>query len=153
MDPIQRLKERGRLEPFEIERAQIARHVQAAYQDLKEARATFSVSDRAAYLFAYTAMLKIGRALLFLNGYRPKGLGQHEAVVEAAGSLLGKGFGSLTEQFDRMRRKRNTLMYDIGGLLSHSEAEEAFETAGQYLDKVRDFMEKKDPQLKFDFPP
>lgn len=126
--------------------------MQAAYQDLKEARATFPVSDRAAYLFAYTAMLKIGRALLFLKGYRPKGLGQHETVVEGAGTILGKGFGALTERFDRMRRKRNVLMYEVGGLISHAEAEEAFQTAGQYLDKVRDFMERQDPQLKFGFP-
>ena len=151
MDLIQRLKDSGRLESFKIERAQIAKHVQAAYQDLKEARTTFSVSDKAAYLFAYTAMLKIGRALLFLKGYRSKGPGQHETVVEVAGSILGKGFGSLTEQFDRMRRKRNTLMYDIGGLLSHAEAQEAFKTAEHYLEKVRDFMEKEDPQLKFEF--
>ena len=43
-------------------------------------------------------------------------------------------------------------MYDVGVLISHSEAEEAFKTAEQYLDKVRGFMEKQDPQLKFDFP-
>lgn len=152
MDPIQQLKDRGRLEPFKIERAQIIKHVQAAYQDLQEARATFPVSDKAAYLFAYTAMLKIGRALLFLDGYRPKGMGQHETVVEVAGIILGKGFSSLTDQFDRMRRKRNALMYDVGGLLSHAETEEAFKTAEQYLHKVRDFMDKQDPQLKFEFP-
>ena len=113
---------------------------------------TFPISDRAAYLFAYTAMLKIGHALLFLNGYRPKGMGQHATVIEVADALLGKGFSSLTDQFDRMRRKRNLLMYDVGVLLSHAEAEQAFETAQTYLDKVRDVMEKQDSQLRFDFP-
>ena len=152
MDPLKQLKDNGRLESIRIERAQVAKLVQGAYQDLKEARVTFPVSDRAAYLFAYTAMLKVGRALLFLEGYRPKGLGQHATVIEVADSLLGKGFSSLTDQFDRMRKKRNLLMYDVGVLISHSEAEEAFKTAERYLDKVREFMEKQDPQLKFDFP-
>jgi uncharacterized protein (UPF0332 family) len=152
MDPLRQLQDNGRLEAMRIERAQVAKLVQGAYQDLKEAHVTFSVSDRAAYLFAYTAMLKMGRALLFLKGYRPKGLGQHSTVIEAADFLLGKGFASLTDQFDRMRKKRNLLMYDVGVLISHTEAEESFKTAERYLDKIRDFMGKQDPQLKFDFP-
>lgn len=152
MDSIRILKDKGFLEDFRIEREQIAKHVQAAYLDLKEARVTFAVSDKAAYLFAYTAMLKMGRALLFLKGYRPKGKGQHETVVEAAGLLLGKGFKSLTEQFRRMRRKRNHLIYDVGDLISHAEAEAAFAAAGEYLDKVRSYMETQDPQMKLNLP-
>ncbi len=48
------------LASIRIERAQVAKLAKGAYQDLKEARVTFPVSDRAAYLFAYTAMLKGG---------------------------------------------------------------------------------------------
>lgn len=152
MDLIQQFRDSGRLEPFRIERAQLVQHVRAAYQDLAEARITFPVSDRAAYLFAYTAMLKIGRAVLFLHGYRPKGLGQHETVAEIAGALLGKGFSALTERFDRMRKRRNLLIYEVGGLLSHADAEDAFKTAEQYLDKVRHHMDRQDPQLRLEFP-
>lgn len=150
MDPFKKLIDERRLEPFRIERAQIEKHIQSAYQDLKEARNTFPVSDKAAYLFAYTAMLKIGRALLFLKGYRTKGEGQHDAVVRLAGTTLGIGYEALTRQFNRMREKRNKLIYDIGGLVSHAEAEQAFKAAEQYLEKVRRVMEKQDPQLKFD---
>jgi len=152
MDLLKQLKDSGRLEAIRIERAQVAKLVRGAYQDLKEARVTFPVSDRAAYLFAYTAMLKVGRALLFLKGYRPKGLGQHATVIMAADALLGKRFSSLTDQFDRMRKKRNLLMYDVGVLISHSETEEAFAAAERYLDKTREFLAREDPQLKFDFP-
>ena len=150
MDLLRNLKDRGQLEIFRVENNQIAKHVQAAYLDRNEARATFPVSDKAAYVFAYTAMLKIGRALLFLKGYRSKGKGQHDTVVEAAGFILGKDFKFLTDQFDRMRKKRNKLIYDVGDLISHTEAETAFKTAEEYLNKVRAFMEKEDPQLKLD---
>ena len=143
MSPVKIYKDKGQLEVFKIERDQILKHVQSAYQDLKEARVTFKVSDKAAYLFAYTAMLKIGRALLFLKGYRPKGPGQHETVVEVAGSILGSGFKSLTNQFDRMRRKRNKLIYDIGDLISHSDAEEAFKTANNMLIVFANLWNKK----------
>lgn len=148
MSLIKPFVDSGKLEKFQIEREQIIQHVQAAFQDLNEARKTFPVSDKAAYLFAYTAMLKIGRALLFSEGYRPKGLGQHETVIEVSGSILGNEFGVLTQRFDAMRRKRNKVTYDIGGLVSHQEAQDGFDNAEQYLKKVRDFMEKKDPQLK-----
>jgi len=154
MDPVRHFRpliDRGQLETFRIERSQIAKHIASAFQDLREAEKTFPVPDRAAYLFAYTAMLKMGRALLFLKGYRSKGKAQHETVVEAAGQLLGSDFKSLTERFDRMRKKRNKMIYDVGDLISHSDAEEAFCTAGQYLGKVRSFMEKEDPQLRLDF--
>lgn len=49
-----------------------------------------------------------------------------------------------------MRQKRNKLIYDIGGLISHEEAEQAFKAAEKYLVNVRSLMEKEDPQLKFD---
>lgn len=148
MEIIKHLLDENRLELFKVERTQIAKHIESAFQDLKEARATFPVSDKAAYLFAYTAMLKIGRALLFLKGYRPRGQGQHETVAQAAGFILGKDFESLTRQFNQMRQKRNKLIYDIGGLVSHAEADEAFRAAEKYLEKVRRFMEEQDPQLK-----
>lgn len=138
-----------RIEPFTMERAQIEKHVQSAFLDLKEARVVFTVSDKAAYLFAYTAMLKIGRALLFLKGYRPRGEGQHDIVVKAAGAILGEKYEVLTQQFGRMRQKRNKLIYDIGGLISHAEVEKAFRSAEEYVEKVRRFMEQQDPQLKF----
>jgi uncharacterized protein (UPF0332 family) len=143
-------KDKGQLEALKIERAQIAKHIQAAYQDLNEAKTTFKVSDKAAYFFAYTAMLKIGRALLFLKGYRPKGQGQHETVVETAGSILGPQFNELTKQFDRMRKKRNRLMYDIGDLVSHSDADKAFRAAEEFVNRTRKFMEESDPQLKLE---
>ena len=95
-------------------------------------------------------MLKVGRALLFLKGYRPKSKGQHETLVAVAGSVLGKEFKSLTDRFGEMRKKRNALIYDIGGLISHAESELAFKTAEQYVEKVRKFMEQEDPQLKLD---
>ena len=151
MEIIKRLLDEKRLESFKVERSQVAKHIESAFLDLKEARATFLVSDKAAYLFAYTAMLKIGRALLFLKGYRPKGQGQHEAVIHTAGFVLGKGFESLTRQFNQMRQKRNKLIYDIGGLVSHTESEEAFLAAEKYLEKVRQVMEAEDPQLKLGF--
>jgi len=39
--------------------------------------------------------------------------------------------------FDRLRRKRNTALYDDSGFVSHHDAEEAIGTAREYLDVIR----------------
>ena len=77
-------------------------------------------------------------------------IAKHIQVVQAAGSILGKKFESLTRQFNGMRQKRNKLIYDIGGLVSHEEAKTAFKGAEKYLDEVKQIMENEDPQLKLD---
>jgi len=39
--------------------------------------------------------------------------------------------------FDRLRRKRNMALYDDSGFVSHHEAEQALESAGDYLNVIR----------------
>ena len=56
----------------------------------------------------------IGRALMFANGYRPDGANQHVAVVKFAGLYLDPAD---TVIFDRMRRKRNSSVYDTTGAI------------------------------------
>ena len=39
--------------------------------------------------------------------------------------------------FDRLRRKRNTALYDDTGFVSRHDAEQALESAGEYLNVIR----------------
>ncbi len=39
--------------------------------------------------------------------------------------------------FDRLRRKRNMVLYDDTGFVSHYDAEHALESAGDYLNVIR----------------
>ena len=59
-----------------------------SFRDLKTARANLEIDEEAAYTFAYLAMLRAGRALMFLKGYRPADGRQHKTVVETAGFFL-----------------------------------------------------------------
>ena len=59
MEIVRRLFDEKRLETFKVERSQIAKHIESAFQDLKEARTTFPVSDKAAYLFADLPLLTL----------------------------------------------------------------------------------------------
>ena len=64
--------------------------IKRRYKELK-AKDTKSRSDsdrRATYLLAYMAMLKTGRALMFLKGYRPDDGAQHKTVVEMTSAIF-----------------------------------------------------------------
>jgi hypothetical protein len=56
-------------------------------------------------------------------------------VVEITSAILGEKFRDLTEQFERMRRKRNDLTYQGGTLLSRTEAQSALASAISFLQK------------------
>ncbi|MGB6401392.1 MAG: hypothetical protein WBF26_00990, partial [Candidatus Sulfotelmatobacter sp.] len=52
-------------------------------------------------------------------------------------SRIDKKHTGLLVVFDRLRRKRNMALYDDSGFVSHHEAEQALESAGDYLNVVR----------------
>jgi hypothetical protein len=49
-------------------------------------------------------------------------------VVEMTSTIPGEEYRDLTEQFERMRRKRNMMTYEAGTLLSKSRHRELFQT-------------------------
>jgi hypothetical protein len=52
-------------------------------------------------------------------------------------SRIDKKHAGLLIVFDRLRRKRNTALYDDTGFVSHHDAEEALESAGDYLNVIQ----------------
>ena len=93
-------------------------------------------------------MLKIARALVFLQNYRPSDGQQHKTTIEVAGKILGKGFSELIDIFDKMRKKRNQFTYDPMLPLSLADANNALKTANEFYKKVRNFLDSKYPQLR-----
>ena len=84
-----------------------------AKKDIKTARANLEIDEGIAYTVAYLAMLRAGRALMFLKGFRPADRYQHKTVVEFMSQFLGTEFKPIVERFDKMRRKRNIFTYDV----------------------------------------
>lgn len=68
-----------------------------ARKDIKAAEATLNIDEGIAYSVAYLAMLRAGRALMLLKGYRPVDGYQHKTVVEFMAHCLGKEFVSIVE--------------------------------------------------------
>lgn len=138
-----------KLKRQEIDFVQIGRFLTGAEKKLAAARKTLAIDEEACYQLAYEAMLKASLGFMLSVGYRPRSLpGHHVAVIEFAEENLGKGYKDLISLFNRMRRKRHQVIYDVTALISTSEATEALETAAKYLKAVRDEVQKRNPQVK-----
>jgi hypothetical protein len=87
---------------------------------------------------AYEAMLKASLRFMFSHGFRARSQpGHHIAIIDFVRSRIDKKHAGLLVVFDRLRRKRNTALYDDTGFVSRHDAEHALESAGGYLNVIR----------------
>ena len=91
-DLIKKLKAAGKLKEEKIGFVQVEGLLNDALRDIREAKLTLPIGERGPFLLAYQAMLKAGRALLFLKGLRPVDGAQHKTVVQVCELLLGQPF-------------------------------------------------------------
>jgi len=145
---INRLEREGKIKKQKVGLVQIEALLKQAIFDLQEAKKISHIAERATYLLAYMAMLKAGRALLFLRGYRPHDGAQHKTIVDMTSVALGDKYKGLTEQFETMRRKRNKMTYEAGVLLSKDEAEKAFSDAISLIQEILVEVKSQNPQLE-----
>ncbi|MCK5014347.1 MAG: hypothetical protein KAS66_11065 [Candidatus Omnitrophica bacterium] len=76
---------------------------------------------------------------------------QHKTVVEASGAFLGAKYRDLVNHFETMRRKRNEMTYEAGGLISGSESRRAFNDAIALTKGILFEVKKENPQMKLEF--
>jgi hypothetical protein len=83
-------------------------------------------------------MLKASLGFLFSHGSRARSQpGHHIAINEFVRARIDKKHAALLTVFDRLRRKRNTALYDDTGLVSRHDAEQPLKSAHDYLDVLR----------------
>jgi uncharacterized protein (UPF0332 family) len=127
-----------KLRPQRVDWAQIERFLQSAEKKLSSAHKILAFDEEACLQQAYEAMLKASLGFIFSYGYRARSqLGHHIAVIEFVRARIDKKHAGLITVFDRLRRKRNTALYDDTGFVSHYDAEQALETARNYLKVIR----------------
>lgn len=127
---------------------QVRKTYQKAIQSLKTAKKIKETDPEGAYTMAYESMLKASLALMFSTKKRPRvQMGHHKVLVRYAEYILGEEFTSLTNTYDKMRDKRNKLIYDIN-IVSKTEAEHACAIATKYLKVAAQKIIENNPQLK-----
>jgi len=144
---VKRMLQEGLLKSQKVEPDRISRFLSRALKDLRTAKANLDIDEEAAYTFAYLGMLRAGRALVFLEGYRPAGKQHHKTVVDLSGLVLGEDFKKLTRRFDAMRRKRHEFTYEPAMPVTMKEAKDALDTASLFVEKAVCLAKDKDPQI------
>ncbi len=144
------LKETGIVEERAAEVSEIIALVTRVDRDLETSRLLYGKDEEWAFVAAYQAMARSARALILSEGYRPKvvrGRDAQKTVVTAAGVILGEQFKSLTNKFDRMRRKYQSFIEDAGRIISRYEAGQAIKDAEEFTALVNARIREKYSQL------
>jgi len=92
---LRELEFRGFIKKEKIGADQVKALLISASRNIIASEKNLSIDEEACYTLAYNAMLKIARALVFLQNYRPSDGQQHKTTIEVAGKILGKGFSNL----------------------------------------------------------
>src|ERR1700730_12633762 len=123
-----------KLKPHAVDWAQIDRFLASADKKVASARKILAFDEEACLQQAYEAMLKASLGYMFSHGFRARTLpGHHIAIIEFVRLCIDRKHASLLTVFDRLRRKRNLALYDDTGFVSHHDAEQALESARDFL--------------------
>lgn len=135
-----------KLKPHRVDWAQIERFLQSAERKLASAYKILAFDEEACLQQAYEAMLKASLGFMFSHGFRARSQpGHHIAIIEFVRARIHKKHAGLITVFDRLRRKRNLALYDDTGFVSHHDAEQALETARNYLGVIRTDIAARKP--------
>jgi uncharacterized protein (UPF0332 family) len=135
-----------KLKPHKVDWAQIERFLTSADKKLASAQKILAFDEEACLQQAYEAMLKASLGFMFSHGFRARSQpGHHIAIIEFVRARIDTRHGSLLDVFDRLRRKRNQVLYDETGFVSHRDAEQALEAAGDYLLIIRKDIASRTP--------
>lgn len=135
-----------KLKPHSVDWAQIERFLTSADKKLASARKILAFDEEACLQQAYEAMLKASLGFMFSHGFRARSQpGHHIAIIDFVRSRVDKKHAGLLIILDRLRRKRNMALYDDTGFVSHHDAEQALESASDYLSVIRADIAARQP--------
>ena len=131
-------------EKVELDKNLVAKTIQLAKRDLKTSKNVFDDVDYDwAFSISYNAMLQAGRALMFSEGFRPKGEYKHIAVVEFVKKKFGDKFADkVLFMFNKIRKKRHIVVYEQANIISKEEAKNAINVAEEFVKKVKKLLEE-----------
>lgn len=141
---LQELLEKRIIQKVEPNRELALNTFKVAERDLETSRELFE--ERRfdwALSIAYNSMLQSGRALMFLNGFRPFSEYKHVAVIEFVRAFFKNIFSKeLLYAFNKMRKKRHLAVYEETGLISEQEARQAVSWAQEFFQKTKQLLSK-----------
>ncbi len=105
---------------------------------LASARKIVAFDEEACLQQAYEAMLKASLGFMFSDRFQARRQpGHNVAIIEFVRPRIGKKHTGLLTVLGRLRHKRNLVLYDDTGFLSHHGAEAALEAGREYFSVIR----------------
>ena len=140
------LLKKGKLKPHKTSRKEINDLITMIERDLKDSGVKGLSNDRK-FATAYNAVLQSATILLYINGYKTKGVGHHFTTFQCVKYILGKEYNDIAEYFDSCRVKRNTTDYFYAGGVSEKEVKELIKEAKSFYKNVKNWVRDNHPKL------
>jgi uncharacterized protein (UPF0332 family) len=113
-------------------------------RDLKDAKLE-QLSDDRRFATAYNAVLQLTKIVIALQGYRVTGMWHHQTAFQALEIAMGRSIIPLSTYFDRCRRQRNQVDYDMANAATEAEADLLVQKAEEFQRLVESWIRKKHP--------
>ncbi|MDF1543391.1 MAG: HEPN domain-containing protein [Anaerosomatales bacterium] len=111
--------------------------IRLARRDIATAQTLTRTDLDWAFAIAYNALLQSSVAYMASLGYRSRSRDKHFVTFRFMREAL-PGESELTARLQRLRKKRNSTVYEHAGLVGESEALEMIEFAGRYIEAISD---------------
>ena len=115
-------------------------------RDLSDA-AVIAISTDLRFQAAYNAVLQLATIAIYCAAYRVKGREHHKTTFEALPLAMGKSIAGRATYFDTCRRKRNTAIYDLAGLISEAEMADLIKEVKAFKEDVETWIKQNHPDL------
>ncbi len=135
----------GRLRQHKTSKQEINQLLAVFMRDMADAQPTTISADRR-LATAYNAALTVSVAALAASGYRAAGEGHHYWVIQSLAFTLQLDAETI-EEFNRFRRKRNTIDYERIGTVSEREVSEMLELARNIRGQLEIWLKGNYPEL------
>jgi uncharacterized protein (UPF0332 family) len=137
MKAIKDLEREGLIKKLPIDQKKVKNAFNLAKRDLEFVMKIKEENFDWTFAIAYNSMLQASRALMFFHGYRPTESKSHISVIKFVEIILGNEFRKEITTFDRVRRKRHSVIYDEAGSISSFEANFAVKSAEKFLKEIK----------------
>ena len=125
------------VERVDVTPREIAGLLDVAKRDTRTAQALTMTDLDWAFAIAYNAILQLSIAYMHSQGYRPRGEGKHYNTFRFMEEAFPED-SAMIKRLQKLRKKRNTTIYEQPGLVSEKEAHEVIAFATRYYDSIYD---------------
>ena len=142
---LKHLEQEGKIRSHHTSYKEISDLFELIKRDMQDALCKDISYDRR-YAIIYNAALALATIILYCKGYQSYGRAHHFTTFQTMKIILGKDYEELADYFDACRVKRNTLDYDLVGIISEKGFNELMGEVKRFYNFVNSWVKKNYPK-------